>query len=256
MAPKPRFTKEQIEELTNRFSDDEIASQYGLTRLGILYYRKKWNIQSCREKHGWTRNRSDFGAYFDVIDTPAKAYFLGLIATDGSIEQLKLTMTIALHPQDKDILEFFVQELGADLPIGTKKGQRNPTPLSTVRVYRKHMVETLATWGIVQNKSLTLEILKPIPSHLESHFVRGVWDGDGTVAKDSFKLVSGSKVFIDQIQEIIFRHTGLSLTSSIDRKTYILFGCKRSSEALKWIYEDAHPVIKRKAIRVSRFLGL
>ena len=250
------FTKEELDELTNSFSDDELAERYGVTRLAILYHRKKWGIPSCREKNGWTRNRTDFGSYFDLIDSPAKAYFLGLLATDGSIDQPKSTMTLALHPQDQDILEVFIKELGGHLTIGKKKSARNPTPLCTVRVYRKHMIETLASWGIVQNKSLTLEILKPIPTHLERDFVRGVWDGDGTVGRDSFKFVSGSEIFRNQIREIILRHTGITLTSSIDRKTYILFGCRHSSNALKWMYQDAFPVMSRKAIRVSRFWGL
>lgn len=53
--------------------------------------------------------------YFDVIDTPAKAYLLGFIAADGAL--VKSTnrncyyLTITIKYEDKVLLEFMQQEL-------------------------------------------------------------------------------------------------------------------------------------------------
>jgi hypothetical protein len=60
--------------------------------------------------------------YFDIIDTPQKAYFLGLMYADGGIWHTdkigkygnvlhQYQMSINLQERDKSILELFRKEL-------------------------------------------------------------------------------------------------------------------------------------------------
>lgn len=67
--------------------------------------------------------------YFDVIDTPEKAYFLGLTLADGNVRKYWYGKTgkfmyrfkLALHPIDKEILLKLGKEMKADVKYVSSK---------------------------------------------------------------------------------------------------------------------------------------
>jgi hypothetical protein len=50
--------------------------------------------------------------YFEIIDTPEKAYFLGFIFADGCLidnpKEYRYKLNIKIHSKDEDILKKFI----------------------------------------------------------------------------------------------------------------------------------------------------
>lgn len=264
------LTKDELEKLTNSFSDVEIAEQLNVKRttintlrhrLGVLSFTQKTH---CVKVDGVAVNQrlitphshktEGCVTFFDRIDTSAKAYFLGLIASDGTIYKNGNTCAIILQERDAAILQTFVKESGWNTTIKTRETKSaNAQSQAVLYICSKHLCSTLKEWGIVPNKSLTLEILKPIPDHLQKDFIRGVWDGDGHLGEKEFTLTSGSVVFLEQVSAMIKKQTGIQMPLRKASKSYSLRGWRNSVDVIRWIYQDAHPVLERKAIQFSRY---
>jgi len=110
--------------------------------------------------------------FFEIIDTPAKAYWLGWILTDGSVSTT--TLTFVLHSQDSEILDLFCK----DLKIGRKPTIRNNRV--SLSINSKKMINDLYELGIYPNKSNTVTPFD-VPEELENHYLRGMFDGDGGI---------------------------------------------------------------------------
>lgn len=55
--------------------------------------------------------------YFDNIDTPNKAYILGLLYADGNNHIKNNTVSIALQEEDVEILRLINKEIESDRPL-------------------------------------------------------------------------------------------------------------------------------------------
>lgn len=269
------MTKEELELLTDSFSDSEIAAKLQITRGMVGNLRKKFEVDSYTTKTGMVKRggiavptsrnyksytrpvlREGYVTFFDEIDTPAKAYFLGFIAADGNLDLRGRTTRIEIHHQDTALLQTFIDESKWPTSINLKPWHGKREDQASLCLSSVHLHSALCSWGITPKKSLTMQLLKPIPEDLQCHFVRGVWDGDGYISEKQFGLTSGSEVFIQQIQEMIFQNTGVKVSMRKRGENHFgLFGSKGSALAIQWIYQDAYPVLERKAIRFSRFFA-
>jgi hypothetical protein len=149
---------------------------------------KKYNIHSCNiRKYLKTqlklRNDQKTHAkkyiynenYFDVIDTEDKAYFLGLLFADGH-NSYENYVRLSLNIKDIDIIEKFIEKLNSNIPI--KINLKNN--MATINIYSKHMSDILRLQGMSSNKYFTFNFPN-IPEHLNIHFIRGYFDGDGSI---------------------------------------------------------------------------
>ncbi len=108
--------------------------------------------------------------------SPSIAYATGLIASDGCL--LSDGRHIDLTSKDIDQLENFCKAIGRDINITTKTSGKRDTyyrvQFSDVAFY-----DFLLGCGLTPNKSLSIGGLE-MPERYYSHFLRGVFDGDGT----------------------------------------------------------------------------
>lgn len=136
--------------------------------------------------------------FFDNIDTEEKAYWLGMIFADGYV----------IHRCRKEKYHEYI--IGIDLcePTGqhleklrcliTENNIKCYTYIGSNKFrYRliitsKHMFESLQKYGVIQSKSLTLKFPKNIPNELIHHFIRGYFDGDGSIYTGKNKIISKS----------------------------------------------------------------
>lgn len=116
----------------------------------------------------------------DTTWRPELAYGVGLITADGSLS--KNGRHIDFTSKDIDLIKTYRTCLDIpDIKIGTKFG----TSSKNTTYYRVQFGDVLFyTWlqeiGLSPNKSLTISALK-IPNKYFFDFVRGEWDGDGTI---------------------------------------------------------------------------
>jgi hypothetical protein len=115
------------------------------------------------------------------LDTPIKAYLLGLLAADGTIEDKKgqYRVTLMLQFRDKILIDRFRDEIAPNIPITI-----NPNTYS-VCISSKEMCEDLAIYGIGPRKSAKLIWPVSLPHHLVIPFLLGYLDGDGTLTKST-----------------------------------------------------------------------
>lgn len=120
--------------------------------------------------------------YFACIDTEAKAYILGFIYADGFVGDENHN-NIVVSINDLEILEFMANELQftGDIRRTKKGGFENSKEGYSLNFSSKIMATRLREIGLYPNKSLTMDKLPNIDKALIRHFIRGYFDGDGSI---------------------------------------------------------------------------
>ena len=130
------------------------------------------------------------------INTPHKAYFLGLLMTDGVVDSPP-TQRASITVNDEDAIQFLANHIGIPYRPVHQAGRDTSY---TLTLHGKEVVDALAKYGITSRKSLTLN---PSRELLENEYLpyilRGVIDGDGNIRRDGSRMsiYSASKDFID-----------------------------------------------------------
>lgn len=130
--------------------------------------------------------------YFEVIDTPEKAYWIGFIMADGNV--YKTTLSIRLKASDQNHLEKFKISIKSNHKIRKcqyidKEGRVHEG--CEIAIFSKKIVEDIEKLGVVENKSLILNPCSYIPESFLKDYWRGLIDGDGTIT------FAKRKTFID-----------------------------------------------------------
>lgn len=133
-----------------------------------------------------------------------KYYILGLLATDGTISKNRNSkyIDIGLHKNDKVLLNDLRRVFSTNKPLSSSSSDNQ----LRLTIFSEKMYDVVASYGIYGKKSLTLNIIKPIPIRFLPDFLRGCFDGDGGIRKskngtaDILLCVSGSKLFAHQIK--------------------------------------------------------
>lgn len=250
-------------ETANSLGKDYVISHHSIANL------LKANQIPIRSKSGIRKYSIDEN-YFDSIDEPNKAYILGLLFADGSNVPQKSTVSISLQEEDKAILESIRAEIKYEKPLDFfDYSSKNDFGYSYKNQYRlsifcSRYCDQLAQLGMVANKSLILKF--PIlPEQLISHFVRGYFDGDGSVThcvrgKNKLVTITSTLEFCNTLKEILQHsvHINSSVTeaSNHNGRTYVLAisGKNQVEKFLDYIYQDAHYLfLKRKYQRYMEY---
>lgn len=198
--------------------------------------------------------------FFSNIDTEEKAYWLGFIAADGNISKTMKNMRINLNIRDKKHLEKFRQSIGGNQPI--KENIREKNYSVYIDVNSKKICEDLQKYGITSNKSLTLDVVfNLIPQALIHHFIRGYFDGDGSInlyTRPPYFYEEWELSFISTEKMLLF----FQKEFGIFHKLYTCgnnyrFGYRSKKDIEKvihYMYKDATIYLDRKYEKVLRFL--
>jgi predicted DNA-binding protein YlxM (UPF0122 family) len=248
---------------------EEIARLFGVSRVAVWKYCQALNLarrdrsqaRLLAQKRGKVpQNYFQINERFFKQWTPEMAYVLGLIATDGNVSR---TGTVSLCINDKELLERVKQAMGSDHQI---KYYGHQAGLHSFHFARQELVEDLAKLGLLPNKSLSLKFPQ-IPEAFLADFIRGVFDGDGSVffEKRSPNLVlcskfhSGSKDFIEAL-ECKLRTLGMPARTIYQQPTkngiYYMFkyGHQDSQKLFKILYQNRSPKCLFLDRKFNRFL--
>ena len=241
--------------IDQRMSGDKIAKQLGINRCHVYKIIKKNRI--ARSNSEKSKKYFCNSSYFDIIDDEHKAYWLGFIAADGYIRsKLKynnLALGICLSQKDKSHLEKFKKDIDATNPILDFKENHFGTINSRIIIVDEHLCKSLIALGITDHKSLTLTFpIKHIPQHLIHHFVRGYFDGDGSIKKhgdEGFDVsILGTYEFLSTIKELYNINNKLNKNKNCTTNSYNLSfgGNKKSYKFLYELYNNADIYLDRK----------
>ena len=173
---------------------------------GFKLLAEKYNIKLMRSGLKYYFNFK----YFEIIDSPDKAYFLGFLAADGTIREDGVwTVRLKIHEKDKDILGKFKKCIEANNPIKYDEGKNakvKRSPQYSLTLGDKSFVKSINKFSITSKKSFTILFPGPklLPIEHQSSFIRGVYDGDGTLGKRSGQasIVSASLRFLEGINKV------------------------------------------------------
>lgn len=198
------------------------------------------------------------------IDSPEKAYLLGLFYSDGCIIDFNnsYAASIVLHEDDKYLLE----KLQKLFPFFSLKKQTNNA--WQLICTKKALVKDLYSNGVLFRKSTENKDnlrFPNIPKELQSHFIRGFFDGDGSVYKqkqgntkieiggtcfylitDIIKVLYNNRITVNlrckYVEEALRKHDFYILYTSSD---------KISKQFADYIYKDCRELyLKRKYDRL------
>lgn len=191
---------------------------------------------------------------FSKIDSPDKAYWLGVMYSDGYITKTEYTnkFGITVAERDRNWLEKFKQFLNYSGEIKEyETGKTSFIPgLLYVRLLigNNKIVEDLINLGVVESKT---KLIKKLPniSYLDD-FIRGYIDGDGALTKRlPHIIISGNKEFLEDIAN----YFQLPYHLYQDKSIYSLQYNKNCSEYLeKRLYKNANYYLDRKYEIASR----
>jgi len=110
------------------------------------------------------------------------SYILGYIVADGCIykrKDRKNSYTLNITSKDKDNLLKMGKNLSPDCSISIKYNSQK-MPYSQIQICNREMCEDLMSLGILPRKTSHLKLIEVSEKYF-SDFVRGFFDGDGTV---------------------------------------------------------------------------
>lgn len=150
--------------------------------------------------------------YFKTIDSEKKAYILGYLVADGSIEESirkdrpskLIRLRFGCVTEDEEILKLIQSEIAPDNVIRHyQPKQPNRKQTSILQICDKILIHDLRTlYNIQPRKTYIPDFEFPnIPKKYERDFIRGYIDGDGSIGKKHFSMICNSRRFAEQIRD-------------------------------------------------------
>lgn len=241
------WTDEQVAYIIKKYCEEN----YSLSQLGKEFNCSYGTIKNLLHKHNIKSRgyknmypRDEF--YFNKIDNENKAYWLGFLYADGCVHSNN--NEISINITDEDHIIKFKNEIKAfnhKYSITNDKRYKNAKTLYQFSIKDAQLHSDLIKWGCVPNKSLLLNKIPNIPRDYVSHFIRGYFDGDGSLhylkSTNNYRIsFVGTKDFLNDIQKEL--NTNVSLNNSGSGKAYTLqiSGRKQVMRILNYMYKDSN----------------
>jgi hypothetical protein len=243
----------------------QCATEFGCAQSFIIC-RLKANGIERRPNHYYTRKYPVNEDFFETIDSEEKAYFLGFLFADGNNyvrEGRNYVISMGLQWGDRIILEK-LRDLISPLseiefvPVSQKHPTRKDQGRLTID--SKKMSQQLTALGCVPAKSLTLKYPEWLQdAKLTQHFLRGHFDGDGSLCAERPKRrgyvdykwsIISSIWFIDgaeqQIKKQVDVHFNREIRENQITTTIKTGGNRQVLRLMEWLYDGATIFLPRK----------
>ncbi len=272
------FTAEQVAEIidlyNNGVSSVKIGKIYGTTHKPILKVLHANGIDVEQKK--FVRKYVVDEHFFENIDTPEKAYVLGIFYSDGSNNPKKGTISISMQEGDKELLEKINLVMKSTKPLEyIDYSNKHDFGYHYKNQYRllcfsRILCDDLIKQGVIPNKSLKLTFPTTLDKNLVRHFIRGVYDGDGSIYRfyrnpnnqPITVTMTCTKEFCEGMQKIVYESIGVkggiyeaSCKNGIT-KVYTLSGRNLVKKFLDWLYEGSTIHLERKYNRYLEYYGI
>ena len=230
--------------------------KYSIKKISFMLNISANKVWDCLVKNKYSPNKYNKFNFnsniFKIIDTEAKAYWLGFLYADGYVNETR-GLELCLAAKDKNHLEKFKNFIESDQNIKFKKSS-NSYRLSIDSI---ELVQDLIRLGCFQNKSLILDfpVNKQVPENLIHHFMRGYFDGDGCISintKKKYYLFSvlGTDNFLDKYDSYILNILNKNKPNKRQangRASSIQYGGRlQILKIYNFLYQDATIYLERK----------
>lgn len=255
LVKKLEWSKSEVDYLQNHYRFQtcaEIAKYLNRSPAAVGIKAKKLGIKPspyhCDED------------FFSSIDSPTKAYWLGMMYADGYVSINHQTQVgvvgLELQTGDRYHVEKFNSVINGNYKIVNRwrvctlsKSQKKHE-ISCLRIYSRKMVDDLLKLDFVENKTYRPEFPK-ISDELFIHFLRGYFDGNGTIiANDKgirMTICSNNNHFLNYLQTKILNIYGIKSYIYKVPSCYIL-GVYKKKDCLH-LYDEMY---KNSTVHLAR----
>lgn len=219
------------------------------TLMSIYHKGNKLKFKREMRQRDYSINENFFKKW-----TPEMAYIFGWFCSDGYVSSTKDCCGLHIHVNDKAILRKIKMIMGSNHPI------KNYAEGSRFVIYNKILCHDLINLGCFPRKSAVLPFPN-VPDHFLSHFLRGYFDGDGSIYfnKPNTIIVSfiASKSFVETLQHKM-NHL-LNLRIGKLQKHFKIYICRYYGDDARkichWMYKDCGDLyLTRKRERFNNHL--
>ena len=237
-----------IELYTSGKSTNYIKKELNIVPSVSIPFLRKNNVQIRSTVNSENRKYTVNHDYFEKIDTKDKAYFLGFMFADGN--NFLKGIRLEIHSKDVEILNLFKKYIKYSGKIHNTKRLRNKKLYysSKITINSFKLAQDSINLGFVPNKTFKT-VFPSINKELYPHFIRGYFDGDGSICKNNVKTgtwnsnFSGYKDIILSIKKILIKECNLN-NSKLQFKgdkgicTYNIGGNIQNFRLKEYLYKD------------------
>jgi hypothetical protein len=266
------ISKEEVENIIEMYQNNaslrEIERKTHHGRNAIAKMLERLGIKTTTGNH-YRKYFFDFD-FFEKIDSKKKAYWLGFLYADGSIlsqdprgygeQEFKLS----LGECDREVLEHYKEDLKSTYPIRKDICKNIKTEgkaqIQLICSYRSQKtVEDLKKLGCVENKSLILKFPneQQVPKEFIYDFIRGYFDGDGSISeyKDAYQIsFVGTQDFISKLATYFEGGSVFPDKRKTNSWYFNLGGNLQVLKAYHLMYDNADRYMERKYLKFQPLL--
>ena len=174
------------------------------------------------------------------------AYLLGFFAADGSISKDSNEIKITLSSVDKDFLQSIADELECTSPVRIFTNSKG-FECCSLKFSSRIIKDTFRQYGIVPNKTFTLNFPKNLDKKYWIDFIRGFFDGDGSVSTAGknairWQLCCANKEPLETIVDFFYKEYNIPTVSilvrnPITKNGHPLYYCQYSTVSTRKIFD-------------------
>ena len=201
--------------------------------------------------------------FFEIIDTEEKSYWLGFLYADGHVSKpsrKQKNVTLGLAPKDSNHVKKFAKIFNANYGIYSR-GKNDPFKIFLCTITSEKMWKDLYNNGFSNNKTTvdSDETMNFVPDNLFHHFIRGFFDGDGSISMGKkgsiiFNIV-GVKSVLERIKKYLLKKCLINDVNIFPKKNikYVSVlewsGIFQLNKIYNVLYKDATVYLERKKER-------
>lgn len=255
----------------------EIAKLLNCSEGTIQKRLKEENVLSRKLSECHISRKNNFNEnYFETINCEEKAYWLGFLYADGCVRKSKNThcntysYKIQFALAEIEPLLKFKNSIESNHIINkylTKEGFVS----YRLTIYSNKMFNDLNNLGCVERKTsiLTFPNKNQVPQYLINHFIRGYFDGDGSVyilnpknynnTNTIYKTIGisilGTKEFITELNNHLLYKSTINKENRSNANVYYIrtSGTNKVYNFYNYLYNNATIFLERKKLKFNNY---
>ncbi len=253
--PNENWTNKEIKILKQNYSNNQNVYSLFSNRstLSINHKASRLGLKRDVRKNKYKINHNFFKKWSSEM-----AYILGFLFSDGNVSSKLSNFNLHLSSKDYKILKIIRKKMDSNHPLKFY----DKTNSCSLRIFNKMMCKDLMSLGCVPKKSLILKF-PDISDKYISHFIRGYFDGDGSIHFNKPNTIKisfiSSKFFIKELQKVLNKKLKLKINKT--RKYNQVYATNYYSNDARrlchWMYRNSKDLyLKRKKDRFYNHIEL
>jgi hypothetical protein len=229
-----------------------LAEKFSIDKRRIIKWLTEHQI-TIRTSSQAIRTTNFQESYFDIIDDANKAYWLGFCYADAYNCDTNNTFILTLKGEDYSHLVKLAELLhlpSSKIKTSNLSVNHKIYPIASLKLYSKHICQQMSSLGCPRAKSFTITFPTWLRKELQVDFIRGLFDGDGSLCKRKLNnewkwSLTTTQECGEVIKNIIMEELGLTLTlyniSETGNNTFNLeaSGNKKVLTLAHWLYSPS-----------------